>query len=80
MFCAHGLCVKEVCCVGLKYSELLTKGLKCEGSKIIIEIRENHVGMSFDLQCRLKTNKNWHRMSQGVDDLLVYKVRVLPPI
>jgi len=59
-----------------------TKGLppSISGRKAVIEIENRYVGQSFDIQCRLKAKREWHRMSTGVDDLLVILYKVLPPL
>lgn len=49
------------------------------GKKAIIEITEKQVAQRFDVQCRITSNKNWHRMSMGADDFLLFHYKVLPP-
>lgn len=48
-------------------------------NKISIPITNKQVGERFDVQCRLTTTNEWHRM-QGYDDLLILVYKVLPPI
>jgi len=48
--------------------------------KISLTIEEKHIGESFNLQCVLVSNKSWHRMQQGYDDLLLIYYKVLPNI
>lgn len=50
------------------------------GSRIVISITNKHVGQQFDVQCRLTTNKEWHRMHMGADDFLMLYYKVLPPL
>ncbi|WP_277761479.1 hypothetical protein [Pseudomonas sp. A34-9] len=59
-----------------------TKGLvgSCDTSKLVMTILDRHVGQSLDIQCRITSKKSWHRMSTGVDDLLIARFKVLPPI
>lgn len=50
------------------------------GHKVVINITEKQVGKQFDVQCRVTSNKSWHRMSLGADDFLIYYIKVLPPL
>ncbi|WP_165856871.1 hypothetical protein [Marinobacter sp. JSM 1782161] len=50
------------------------------GQKAVINITEKQVGKRFDVQCRVTSKKQWHRMSLGADDFLIYYIRVLPPL
>lgn len=50
------------------------------GKKAIIQISEQQVAQSFDVQCRVKSNKNWHRMHLGADDFMLLYYKVLPPV
>lgn len=47
--------------------------------KVIIQITEKQVAKSFDVQCRITSNKNWHRMHLGADDFMLFNYKVLPP-
>ncbi|MBL9176596.1 MAG: hypothetical protein JNM65_00960, partial [Verrucomicrobiaceae bacterium] len=49
-------------------------------AKVIIPITNKQVGQQFDVQCRIKSNKDWHRMHMGCDDFLMLYYKVLPPI
>lgn len=48
--------------------------------KAIINITNKQVASQFDVQCRITSNKEWHRMHLGADDFLVMYYKVLPPI
>lgn len=50
------------------------------GNKVVVNITEKQVGKQFDVQCRVTSNKSWHRMSLGADDFLLYYIKVLPPL
>lgn len=58
------------------------KGLNSiqSGKKLVLQITENHVAQQFDIQCRVVTNKGWHRMHMGADDFMIFYYKVLPPI
>lgn len=58
------------------------KGLdgNCSSAKLVIEIKDRHVGQSFDVQCRITSDKTWHRMSMGSDDFFMAWFKVLPPL
>ena len=47
--------------------------------KVIIHITEKQVAQSFDVQCRITSNKDWHRMHLGADDFMILHYKVLPP-
>lgn len=49
------------------------------GKKAIIPISERQVAQRFDVQCRVKSNKNWHRMHLGADDFMLLHYKILPP-
>jgi hypothetical protein len=49
------------------------------GKKAAIAITDKQVAQIFDVQCNIKSNKTWHRMSMGVDDFLIAYYKVLPP-
>jgi hypothetical protein len=51
-----------------------------QGKKAIINITNKQVAGQFDVQCRITSNKGWHRMFMGVDDFLLMYYKVLPPI
>lgn len=51
-----------------------------EVAKVIIPITNRQVGQTFDVQCRVTSNKEWHRMHMGCDDFLMLYYKVLPPI
>jgi hypothetical protein len=53
---------------------------KVIGTKTVIPITNKQVGQNFDVQCRLTSKKDWHRMSIGADDFLLLQYKVLPPI
>ncbi|WP_171134946.1 hypothetical protein [Ruegeria sp. HKCCD7221] len=48
-------------------------------SKIVISITAGHVGQQMDFRCRVKSNKEWHKSSMGIDDQFDARYRVLPP-
>ncbi|WDM60654.1 hypothetical protein K4A76_06865 [Pseudomonas sp. NEEL19] len=48
--------------------------------RLALTIENVHVGVKFDIQCRITTKRSWHRMSNGCDDLLVIHYKVLPPL
>lgn len=48
--------------------------------KLTVTILDRHVGQSLDIQCRVATDRSWHRMQMGVDDFLLANFKVLPPI
>lgn len=50
------------------------------GSRVVIPITNKHVGQQFDVQCRLTTTNDWHRMHMGADDFLMLYYKVLPPL
>ncbi len=50
------------------------------GTKAVIPITNKQVGQQFDVQCRVTTTKDWHRMQMGADDFLMMYYKVLPPI
>ena len=49
------------------------------GTKAVINITDEQVAQQFDVQCRIATNKKWHRMHMGADDFMLVYFRVLPP-
>lgn len=49
-------------------------------TKIHLDIEEKHVTKDFNIQCVVTSNKNWHRLYQGYDDLLLMWYTVLPPV
>ncbi len=50
------------------------------GKKVIIKITDNQVAKQYHVQCKVTSNKSWHRMAIGADDFLMYVIRVLPPM
>jgi hypothetical protein len=48
--------------------------------KAVITMTEKEVGMHLQIQCSVTTNKNWHRMGSGEDDILILMFKVLPPV
>jgi hypothetical protein len=48
--------------------------------KITIEITEKEVSTQLQIKCNVTTNKDWHRLSGGMDDFLMFIYKVLPPI
>ena len=55
-------------------------GATTNEKKIQVHLNNTHVGEQFNLQCRIKTDKEWHRLGTGTDDLLVMSYKVLPPV
>jgi len=51
-----------------------------DGYKAVIPVTNKQVSQQFDVQCRLTTNKEWHRMHMGADDFLLLYYKVLPPL
>lgn len=49
-------------------------------AKAVIPITNKQVGQQFEVQCRITTNREWHRMHMGADDFLMMCYKVLPPI
>lgn len=49
------------------------------GPRIVIPITNKHVCQQFNIQCRLTTKNDWHRMNMGADDFLILSYKVLPP-
>ncbi len=47
-------------------------------SKAVVKITNQHVAQSCCVYCCVTSNKEWHRMSQGCDDILLLYYRVLP--
>lgn len=50
-----------------------------KNKKVAINITERQVAQSFDIQCRITSNKAWHRMHMGADDFMILYYKVLPP-
>lgn len=48
--------------------------------KISLLIEEHHIGTELNIQCVIQSNKSWHRMQDGYDDLLLVWYKVLPNI
>lgn len=49
-------------------------------ARIIIPITNKQVAQEFDVQCRITSKNDWHRMHMGADDFLLIYYKVLPPI
>ncbi len=47
-------------------------------TRFIYEITMKDVGQSFTIACHIKSNKEWHRLFED-DDVLVVRFKVLPP-
>jgi hypothetical protein len=47
--------------------------------KITREITEKEVSTQLQIKCNVTTNKDWHRLSGGKDDFLMFIYKVLPP-
>lgn len=50
------------------------------GTKVVIPVTNKQVSQQFDVQCRVTTTRDWHRMQMGADDFLLTYYKVLPPI
>jgi len=50
------------------------------GSRLVMKVTEKQVAQQFDVQCRVTSNKDWHRMHLGADDFLLFYYKVLPPV
>lgn len=48
--------------------------------KLVLPIDNSWVGASVNIQCRITSNKDWHRMEMGADDFLIVYLKVLPPL
>jgi hypothetical protein len=48
--------------------------------KISLLIEEYYIGEELNIQCVITSNKAWHRMQQGYDDLLLVWYTVLPKV
>lgn len=48
--------------------------------KISFKIEPHHVCESISFHCAIVSNKEWHRMREGYDDLLLIFYKVLPPL
>lgn len=55
-------------------------GAPTSGHKVVIPITNTQVAQQFDVQCRIKTTREWHRMHMGIDDFLLIQYKVLPPL
>lgn len=55
-------------------------GLDLSSRKVVVPITNSHIGAQFSLHCNITSNKDWHRMSMGVDDFLMLIYKVLPPL
>jgi hypothetical protein len=44
-----------------------------------LSIAPKHVGIQMDIRLQIKSNKDWHRLHGGWDDILDLRYRVLPP-
>lgn len=50
------------------------------GLNAVIPITNKQVNQNFIVQCRLRTNKEWHRIYNDLDDFMELVYRVLPPL
>lgn len=48
--------------------------------KISLLIEDHHVSSEFNIQSKITSNKSWHRMTEGYDDILYAWYKVLPSI
>lgn len=55
-------------------------GTYLSGHKAIIAITNKQVNQRFCIQCRLKTNNEWHRFYDDLDDFMELVYKVLPPL
>lgn len=56
------------------------KGISnANSTKVSVLINDTHVGQRWNLQCRVVSNRSWHRMQGGWDDFLLAFYKVLPP-
>lgn len=49
-------------------------------TRLELSITNRHVSQNLDIQCRVTSKKDWHRMSMGCDDFFMAYFKVLPPI
>lgn len=49
-------------------------------NKFVITLENKHVSSVFHIMCKLKTNNDWHKSSDGYDDSLSIMLKVLPPL
>jgi hypothetical protein len=61
-------------------TKLDPKDFPSPGKKAVIPITNRQVSQRFDVQCRVTSKKEWHRMSLGSDDFMLLVFRVLPPV
>lgn len=56
-----------------------TRGVSGSGRKQSLIVADRHVGQSFDIQCRVRAKRKWHRLSD-CDDRLIAFFKILPPL
>jgi hypothetical protein len=61
------------------YSSNRPTSEKYEGSRLILELRNEHVKEDFAVYCLVRSNKDWHRLGDS-DDSVAVIYRVLPPV
>lgn len=49
-------------------------------AKLVLPITNSWVAATVDLQCRVTSKKDWHRMNLGADDFLIVHLKILPPL
>jgi len=48
------------------------------GPKVAVQIANKHVGLQLGIVCTVVTKRDWHRMPQGKDDMVMLIYKVLP--
>tara|TARA_B100000700_G_C15031052_1_gene850545 strand:- start:590 stop:1456 length:867 start_codon:yes stop_codon:yes gene_type:complete len=48
--------------------------------KVALQLENRHVGQQFSLSCNITSKEDWHRIRGKVDDVLIYQIKVLPPV
>jgi hypothetical protein len=66
--------------VNYKVEWMTFKGEKGSGTLFKVRLGDLHVGNSYDIRFTVTSDKPWHRMQGGNDDMLDIRYRVLPPL
>ena len=49
------------------------------GSPMRLQIAVTHVGLELIVRLNVRSSEQWHRLHQGIDDIVELRYRVLPP-
>jgi hypothetical protein len=49
-----------------------------QGRRLELIVTSAHIGLQFDVMCKVTASREWHRMASGMDDLLHLYYKVLP--